>query len=154
MQPTQYLIPLNNICAHIPSASQNNLVNLSNSLASPCPPEPGELVLKRSAIATGEQDFPVKWFKLIRRSPEPRMIETPVQKPVHVAYSPIASMNDQWTINLHEDTPFSKVCNQKSTFHPLFTLSVITSIPCFILVMITFASAKSYCPLETMGRIW
>ena len=30
------------------------------------------------------------------------MTETPDQKPVHVAYSPIASMNYQWTINLHD----------------------------------------------------
>ena len=42
----QYLIPYNKICAHIPSASQNNQVSLSNSLASPYPPDPGEQVLK------------------------------------------------------------------------------------------------------------
>ena len=65
----QYLIPMNKICAHIPSASQNNQVSLSNSLASPYPPDPGEHVLKRSATATGEQDFPVKWFKFIHPSP-------------------------------------------------------------------------------------
>ena len=98
----QYLIPLNKICAHIPTVSQNIQVSLSNSLASPYPPDPGEHVLKRSATATGEQDFPVKWFKFIHPSPKPRMTETPVQKPVHVAYSPIASMNYQWTINLHD----------------------------------------------------
>ena len=40
----QYLIPLNRICTHIPSASQNNQVSLSNSLASPYPPDPGEHV--------------------------------------------------------------------------------------------------------------
>ena len=150
----QYLIPLNKICAHIPSASQNNQVSLSNSLASPYPPDPGEHVLTRSATATGEQYFPVKWFKFIHPSPKPRMTETPVQKPVHVAYSPIASMKYQWTMNLHDGYPFSKVCNLKSTFHPLFTLSVITSLPCFTLLMITFAPPKSYCPLETMRRIW
>ena len=33
------------------------------------------------------------------------MIETPVQKPVHVAYSPIAYMKYQWTINLHDGYP-------------------------------------------------
>ena len=33
------------------------------------------------------------------------MTETPVQEPVHVAYSPIASMNCQWTINLHDGYP-------------------------------------------------
>ena len=150
----QCLIPLNKICNHIPSASQNNQVSLSNSLASPYPPDPGEHVLKRSATSTGEQDFPVKWFKFIHPSPKPRMIQTPVQKPVHVAYSPIASMDYQWTINLHDGYPFWMVYGLKSTFHPLFTLSVITSLPCFTLVMITFAPSKSYCPLETMGRIW
>ena len=101
----QYLIPLNKICAHIPSASQNNQVSLSNSLACPYSPDPGEHVLKRSAKATGEQDFPVKWFMFILPNPKPRMTETPVQKPVHVAYSPIASMNYQWTINLHDRYP-------------------------------------------------
>ena len=68
-------------------------------------PDPGEHVLTRSATATGEQDFPVKWFKFIHPSPKPRMTETPVQKPVHVAYSLIAYMNYQWTINLHDGYP-------------------------------------------------
>ena len=58
----QYLIPLNKICTHIPTARQNNQVSLSNSLTSPYPPDPWEHVLKRSATATGEQEFPVKWF--------------------------------------------------------------------------------------------
>ena len=53
----QYLTPLNKIFAHIPYASQNNQVSLSNFLASPCPPDPGKHVLKRSATVTGEQDF-------------------------------------------------------------------------------------------------
>ena len=83
----------------------NNQVSLSNSLASPYPPDPGEHVLKRSATATGEQDFPVEWFKFIHQSPKPRMTEIPVKKPVHVAYSPIASMNYQWNINLHHGYP-------------------------------------------------
>ena len=65
----QYLIPLNKICAHIPTASQNNQVSLSNCLASPYQPDPGEHVLKRSATATDKQDFPVKWFKFIHPSP-------------------------------------------------------------------------------------
>ena len=101
----QYLISSNKICAHYPSASQNNQFSLSNSLASPYPPDPGEHVLKRSATEIGEQDFTVKWFKFIHPSPKPWMNETPVQKPVHVAYSPIASMNYQWTINLHNRIP-------------------------------------------------
>ena len=71
----------------------------------PIPPDPGEHILKRSATATGKQDFPVKWFKFIHPSPKPRMTETPVQKPVHVAYSPIASMNYQATTNLHDGYP-------------------------------------------------
>ena len=33
------------------------------------------------------------------------MTQTLVQKPVHMAYSPIASMNYQWTINLHDGYP-------------------------------------------------
>ena len=47
----------------------------------------------------------MKWFKFIHPSHKPRMNETPVQRPVHVAYSPIASMNYQWTINLHDGYP-------------------------------------------------
>ena len=74
----QYLIPLNKICAHIQTTSQNNQVSLSNSLTSPYPPNPGEHVLKMSATATGEQDFPLKWFKFIHPSPKPRMTETRV----------------------------------------------------------------------------
>ena len=120
----QYLIPLNKICAHIPSGSQNNQVSLSNSLASPYPPDPGEHVLKRSATATGEQDFPVKWFKFIHPSPKPRMTETLVQKPVHVAYSPIASMNYQWTINLHDGYPLLQGTQPEEYIPPtLHTLS-------------------------------
>ena len=60
------------------------------------------------------------------------MTETPVQEPVHVAYLPIASMNYQWTINLHDGYPplqillpeeyippsFHNFCNLKPTmFH-------------------------------------
>ena len=133
---SQYITWMKQNCYHNPSASQVSQTNLSKSLASPHPPDPVEHVLKRSVTATGEQDFPVKWFKFIHPSCKQRMIETPVQKPVHVAYSPIASMNYQWTISLHDGYPFSKVCNLKSTFHPLFTLSVITGLPCFTLVMI------------------
>ena len=177
---SQCLTSLNKICAHNPSTSQHNQVSLSNSLTSPYPPDPGEHVLKRSATEVGKQDFQVKWFKFIHPSPKPRMTETPVQKPVHVAYSPIASMNYQWTINLHDgypplqvllpeeyippslhslcnfkptmDIPLSKFCYQKSIFHPLFIASVTSSQPCFTLVMITFVPPKSYYPLETMGR--
>ena len=120
----QYLIPLNKNSAHIPSASQNNHVSLSNSLASPYPPDHGEHVLKRSATASGEQDFPVKWFKFIHPSPKPRMTETPVQKPVHVAYSPITSMKYQWTINLHDGYPLLQGMQPEEYIPPtLYTLS-------------------------------
>ena len=102
MQPTPVPHPIEKVCAHIPSVSQNNQVSLSNSLTYPYPPDPGEHVFKRSVTAAGEQDFPVKWFKFIHPNPKSRMTETPVQNHVHVAYSPIASMNYQWTINLHD----------------------------------------------------
>ena len=102
---SQYITLMKQICAHNPSASQVSQTNLSNYLASPYPPDLGEHVLTRSATATGEQDFSVKWFKFIHPSPKPRMTETPVQKPVQPAYSPIASMHYQWTINLHDGYP-------------------------------------------------
>ena len=151
----QYLTSLNKICAHNPSASQNNQVSLSNSLASPYPPNPGEHVLERSVTEVGKQDFLVKWFKFIHTSPKPRMTETPVQKPVHVAYSPIVSMNYQWTSGPSTsmmDIPLSKFWCQKSIFHPLFITSATSSQPCFTLVMITFVPPKSYYPVKTMGR--
>ena len=44
----------------------------------------------------------MKWFKFVYPSSKPRVTETSVPKLVHVAYSPIASMNYQWTINLHD----------------------------------------------------
>ena len=47
-------------------------------------------------------DFPVQWFKFIHPSPKSKMTKTPFQIAVHKAYSPIASMNYKWTINLHE----------------------------------------------------
>ena len=47
-------------------------------------------------------DIPVQWFKVIHPSRKPRMTKTPFQIAVHVAYSPIASMNYKWTINLHD----------------------------------------------------
>ena len=58
------------ICAHNPSASQVSQANLSNSLTSQYPPDPGEHVLKKSATEIGEQDTPLKWFKFIVPSQE------------------------------------------------------------------------------------
>ena len=57
---------------------------------------------KKSAADLGEKDFPVKWFKFICPSLKSRMTETSTCFPVHLAYSSFASMNHQWTINLHD----------------------------------------------------
>ena len=57
-------------------------------------------------------------------SSKPRMTETSTLTPVHVAYSPIAFMNHQWTINLHIGYRLSMFCYQMSTSHPLFPPSV------------------------------
>ena len=66
-QCNQYQYPtlLKQICPHNPSASQVSQGNLSNSLTSQYPPDPGEHVLKKSATEIGEEDLPVKWFKFI-----------------------------------------------------------------------------------------
>ena len=124
----------------------------SPTLHFPIPTRSWGTCFERSAIATGEQEFPVKWFKFIYPKTKPRMTETSVPKLVHVAYSPSAYINYQWTINLLIGYPLRKFCYQKSTFCPLFTPSVTSSLPCFTLVMITFVPPKSYYPLETMGR--
>ena len=127
---------LKQICAHNPSASQVSQANLSNTLASQYPPDPGEYVLKKSATEIGEQDSPVKWFKFIYPRSKPRMNETSTLTPVHVAYSPIIFMNPQWTINLHDGYPLSVFYYQRSTSHPLFPPSVTSNLPCFTLVLI------------------
>ena len=49
-------------------------------------------------------DTPVQSLNFIHPSPKSRMTKTPFQVAVHVAYSPIASMNYKWTINLHDGT--------------------------------------------------
>ena len=111
-------------CVHSPSAWQASQTNLSNSLVSQYPPEPGEHVLKRSATPTDEQDFPVQWFKFIHPSPKPRMTKTQVQVAVHVAYPPITSMNYKRTINLHDGYPLLQVMQQDGYIPPsLHTLS-------------------------------
>ena len=109
--------------AHNPSTSQVSQANLSNSLTSQYPPDPGVYVLKKSPTKLGEQDFPVKWFKLFLTH-------------VHVAYSPIAFISHQWTSNLHDGYPLSVFCYQRSTSHPLFPPSVTSNLPCFTLVLI------------------
>ena len=102
---SQYLTSLNKIFAHNPSASQNNQISLCNSLPLPYPPIYGDHALKRCGTEVDRQGFSVKLLKFIHPSPKPRMIETTVQKPVHVTYSPIASMNYKWTINIHDGYP-------------------------------------------------
>ena len=148
----QSLTSLNKICAHNPSASQNSQVKLSNSLVSPYPPDLGEHVLKRSATETGEQNFPVKWFKFICPSSKPRMNETPVQKPVHVAYSPIASLNYQWTINLHDGYPPLQVLLPEEYIPPsLYNLCNFKP-TLFHLGDDYFCPTKTILPLEDSGE--
>ena len=103
INPSTTLLEQN--CAHNPSTNQVSQANLSNSSTSQYPPDPGEHVLKKSATETGEQDFPVKWFKFICPRSKPRMTKASTFTPVHVAYSPIVFMSHQWTINLHDGYP-------------------------------------------------
>ena len=63
-------------------------------------------------------DIPVQWFKFIHRIHKPRMTKTPFQIAVHVAYSPIASMNYKWTINLHDGYPLFQVMKQEGYITP------------------------------------
>ena len=63
-------------------------------------------------------DIPVKWFKFIHPIPKVRMTKTPFQNAVHVAYSPIASMNYKWTINLHDGYPLFQVIEQEGYITP------------------------------------
>ena len=105
-------------------------------------------------IPRSEQDIPVEWFKFIHPSPKPRMTKTHFQIAVHVAYSPIASMNYKWTINLHDGYPLFQVMKPEGYIPPsLHTLSN-HKLTVLHLVMNTCAPATSYCPLGTMGRVW
>ena len=72
---SQYLTLMKKNGVHSLSTSQVSQTNLSNSLLTQYPPDPGEHVLKSSATSTGELDIPVKWFKFIHPSPKPRIIE-------------------------------------------------------------------------------
>ena len=54
-------------------------------------------------------DIPVQWFKFIHPIHKPRITKTPFQIAVHKAYSPIASINYKWTINLHDGSLFYKL---------------------------------------------
>ena len=47
----------------------------------------------------------MNWFKFICPSSKPWMTETSTLTHIHVAYSPIAFVDHQWTINLHGGYP-------------------------------------------------
>ena len=63
-------------------------------------------------------DIPLQWFKFIHPIPKPRMTKTPFQIAVHKAYSPIASLNYKWTINLHDGSPLFQVMKQEGYIAP------------------------------------
>ena len=70
--------------------------------------------------------FPSVWFKFIYPRSKSRMTETSACTPVHVAYSPLAPMNHQWTINLHDGYPL--LCSDTRRVH--LTLSSHPLQPC------------------------
>ena len=63
-------------------------------------------------------DIPVQWFKFIHPIHKPRMTKTPFQVAVRKAYSPIASINYKWTINLHDGYPLFQVMKQEGYITP------------------------------------
>ena len=115
---SQYLTLMKKKGVHSPYAIQTSHTNLSNSLVSPYPPDPGEHVLKRSSTSTGEQDTPVQWFKFIHPSPKPRITKSSFQIAVHMAYSPINSVNYKWIINLHDTYPLYQVMKSQGYITP------------------------------------
>ena len=115
---SQYLIMMTLNGVHSPSTSQASQTNLSNSLVSQYPKDPGEHVLNKYAASTGEQDIPVQWFKFTHPSPKPRMTKTPFQIAVHKAYSPTESKNYKWTINLHDGYPLIHVMRPEGYIPP------------------------------------
>ena len=60
----------------------------------------------------------MQWFKFIHPSLKPTMTETPFQMTVHVTYSPIASLNYNWTINLNDGYPLSQVMKSEVYITP------------------------------------
>ena len=72
----------------------------------------------KTKCAHNPMEFPVQWFKFIHPIPKPRMTKTPFQIAVHKAYSPIASMNYKWTINLHDGYPLFQVMKQEGYITP------------------------------------
>ena len=74
-------------------------------------------------------DIPVQWFKFIHLIPKPRMTKTPFQIAVHKAYSPIASMNYKWTINLHDGHPLFQVMKQEGYTTPKRIIGYLLFLP-------------------------
>ena len=63
-------------------------------------------------------DITVKWFKFIHPIHMPWITKTLFQIAVHKAYSPIASINNKWTINLHDGYPLFQVMKQEGYITP------------------------------------
>ena len=100
---------LNPIRAHNPFPIQVSHNKSSNSMVFPCP-NSGEHLLKKSTEDIREENYPVNWFKFISSFSSKTVITGPSitePTPVHVPYSPLASMNHQWTIDLHDGYPLS-----------------------------------------------
>ena len=111
---------LNPICADNPFSSQVSQDKPSNSMVSPYPSS-WEHVLEESGGDIKEEDYPVIWFKFISLMSSKTVItgpSIPESTPVHVAYSPLASMNQQWTINLHDGYPPSKALTPGESISP------------------------------------
>ena len=100
---------LDSRCAHNLFSIQVSQETSSNSLVVTCP-NSGEHLLQEPARDLREKDCPVHWYKLIAPMIPKNMTtgsSVPEPTPVHVAYSPLASMNHQWTINVHDEYPLS-----------------------------------------------
>ena len=145
---SQYHTLLKHICSHNPSASQVCQANLSNSLTSQYPPDLWGTCFEEICYRIQGAGFPREWLKFILPSSNPRITEISTLTPVHVAYSPIAFMNHQWTISLHDGYPPLQFCYQMSTSHPLFPPSVTSSLPCFTLVL------TYYIPPQNLNMIF
>ena len=100
-------------------------------------------VLKKSDADLVEQDFPVKWFKFIYLRSKLRMTETSICTHVHVAYSPLASMNHQWTINLNDGYPSFHALMPVEYIPPLIPTLCNLCLPCFTLVLISFTPPQT-----------
>ena len=88
-------------------SSQVNQDTSSNSLISKGP-NSGEHLLQESTRDLREKNGPVRWYKFIAPMiPKHVMTGSSITEPtpVHVAYSPLVSMNHWWTIHLHDGYP-------------------------------------------------